>query len=257
MTDDDSPQVLDPRTAYARWAASYPPHAHNPLMQAEERAVLSLFPVDLRGRRVVDAGCGSGRYMLHALRRGAAHVVGADLSPEMLERARAELGADQVAVTPTLSGRNPPQVDLIEASIAALPLRKGCADLTVCGLTIGHLPALEPVLAELQRITRTGCSILCSDFHPLAYQRGGRREFSASGQRYAVRHTPHFIDDWRRACTALELDIVRVLELPLEPHDIRGTARFDPAALEGPVVIVFELASAASHGRHRRRRALG
>ena len=257
MTDDDSPRVLDPRAAYARWAASYPPHAHNPLMQAEERAVLSLFPVDLRGRRVVDAGCGSGRYMLHALRRGAAHVVGADLSPEMLERARAELGDDRVAVTPGYSGRNPPQVDLIQASIAALPLRNRCADLTVCGLTIGHLPALEPVLAELQRVTRTDGSILCSDFHPLAYQRGAKREFSAGGQRYAVCHTPHFIDDWRRACAALELNIVRVLERPLDACDIRGPARFDPAALEGPVVIVFELASASSHGRHRRRQAPG
>jgi malonyl-CoA O-methyltransferase len=243
MTDDDSPpQVLDPRTAYAHWAASYPPHAHNPLMQAEERAVLSLFPTDLSGCRVIDAGCGSGRYMLHALRRGAAHVVGADLSPEMLERATAELDGDQGVLTPAYSERRTPRVDLIQASIAALPLRDRCADLTICGLTIGHLPSLEPALAELQRITRAGGSILCSDFHPLAYQRGGRREFSARGQRYAVRHTPHLIEDWRRVCAALRLDIVRVLEPQLDLHDIRGTARIDSAALALPVVIVFALA---------------
>jgi malonyl-CoA O-methyltransferase len=97
--------------------------------------------------------------------------------------------------------------------------------------------------------------ILCSDFHPLAHERGWRREFSAGGQRYAVHHTPHYIDDWRRACTALGLHIVRVLEPSLDPRDINGRARFDTAALEVPVVIVLELSN--SSGGHSRSRAGG
>jgi len=80
--------TLSPTAAYALWAASYPPHAHNPLMLAEERAMLALLPADLRGRRVLDAGCGSGRYLLHALRRNARRALGVDLSAEMLARAR-------------------------------------------------------------------------------------------------------------------------------------------------------------------------
>src|SRR5215216_2160507 len=83
----DAP-TLAPAAAYALWAASYPPYAHNPLMLAEERAMLALLPSDLRGRAVLDAGCGSGRYLLHALRRGARRVVGVDLSSEMLAQAR-------------------------------------------------------------------------------------------------------------------------------------------------------------------------
>jgi malonyl-CoA O-methyltransferase len=245
MTDNNRPpRVLHPRAAYARWAASYPPRAHNPLMQAEERAVLSLFPADLRGCTVVDAGCGSGRYMLHALRRGAARVVGADLSPEMLDRARAELGGSHRAETPR-DRADAPYIELIQASIEALPLRDQCADLTVCGLTIGHLPSLEPALAELQRITRTDGRILCSDFHPLQHARGGRREFSVGGERYAVRHTPHYTDDWRGVCAALGLRIVRVLEPLLDPEDIRGLVQLDLAAVKLPVVTVFELTSAA------------
>src|SRR4029453_13508567 len=87
----DIPQMLDPAAAYALWAASYPPHAHNPLMLAEERAMLALMPADLRGRAVLDAGCGSGGYVLPALQRGARRVLGVDLSAEMLDRASAEL----------------------------------------------------------------------------------------------------------------------------------------------------------------------
>ncbi len=63
--------ILEPSAAYALWAGSYPAHAHNPVMLAEERAMLGLLPGDLRGQSVVDAGCGSGRYTRHAVERGA------------------------------------------------------------------------------------------------------------------------------------------------------------------------------------------
>src|SRR6476660_3704332 len=87
---NDTP-TLEPAAAYALWADAYPPTAHNPLMQAEERAMLALLPGDLSGARILDAGCGSGRYLLHARRRGAQQLLGVDLSAEMLARARAEL----------------------------------------------------------------------------------------------------------------------------------------------------------------------
>ena len=142
-----------------------------------------------------------------------------------------------------------PHIALIQASIEALPFRDRCADLTVCGLTIGHLPSLEPALAELQRITHTNGPIVCSDFHPLQHERGGRREFTVGGERYAVRHTPHYIEDWRRACAAVGLRIVRVLEPLLDPKDIRGPVRFDLTTVKLPVVTVFELSSASRAGR--------
>lgn len=39
---------------------------------------------DLRGKSVLDLGCGSGRYIVEALHRGASRVVGVDFAPEML-----------------------------------------------------------------------------------------------------------------------------------------------------------------------------
>ena len=36
--------MLMPAEAYALWASSYPARAHNPVMQAEERAMLALMP---------------------------------------------------------------------------------------------------------------------------------------------------------------------------------------------------------------------
>jgi SAM-dependent methyltransferase len=40
---------------------------------------------DLRGKTVLDIGCGSGPYVAEALRRGADHVTGVDPAPRMLE----------------------------------------------------------------------------------------------------------------------------------------------------------------------------
>jgi malonyl-CoA O-methyltransferase len=236
--------ILDPVEAYALWAADYAPRAHNPLMQAEERAMLALLRADLRGYAVLDAGCGSGRYVLHTLQRGARCVVGLDLSAEMLAQAQG-LGAGSWRVgeerRPPDSQLPTPNSYLIRGSIDAIPLRDRWANLTVCGLTIGHLRSLDAALAELCRVTRPGGAILCSDFHPIGQALGWRREFSVEGRRYAVRHTTHLYSRWQRACAALGLRIVNVLEPYLDPADIPPGAQFDPAALEVPVAIVFEL----------------
>ncbi|HEX5353922.1 MAG TPA: class I SAM-dependent methyltransferase [Rhodanobacteraceae bacterium] len=225
------PEILEPVEAYARWARDYPPHAHNPVMQAEERAMLALMPPDLKTHSVLDAGCGSGRYMLHALQRGAARVTGVDISPDMLERAGAELRAF----------RHGAEIELVQGNLATLPVPGAWADLTICGLALGHLEQLQPALAELKRVTRPGGMLLCSDVHPIGHALGWQRDFKAGGQHYAVRHTPHLYSHWHAACAALQLQIVRVTEPMLDPAEIPIGAHFDPRALEVPVAIVFQL----------------
>jgi malonyl-CoA O-methyltransferase len=223
--------MLPPAQAYTLWAPQYPAHAHNPVMQAEERAMLTLMPADLHGFSVLDVGCGSGRYMLHALRRGAARTIGVDLSSAMLRRAYVELTAGQFDAG----------IGLAQGSVTALPVLDGWADLTTCGLVIGHLEHLHGALRELCRATRPGGSILCSDVHPIGPALGWQRDFKHDGQRYAVRHTQHLYSHWHAACTALGLTIEDVLEPMLDPADIPADAHFDPLALDVPVALVFRL----------------
>ena len=220
--------VLAPAQAYALWAASYPAHAHNPVMLAEERAMLDLLPANLHGLSIVDAGCGSGRYMRHAIARGAARVLGVDLSDAMLARAAETLG-------------HAPHVGLMQGSLDALPLRSDVGDLTLCGLTIGHLEQLEPALGELRRVTRPGGAILCSDVHPTGHALGWLRDFKAGGRRYAARHTPHLYSHWHAACARLGLAIEHVVEPMLDAAGIPDGAHFDANALHVPVALVFRL----------------
>ena len=251
MSDgNDAAKLLDPAAGYRLWASSYPPHAHNPLMRAEERALLSLLPDNLSGKRVLDAGCGTGRYLLHALRRGARRVVGVDQSPEMLDRAIVELRArgDAVALADGSTAAaavatqdTGPRTLLLQATLTALPLPDRCSDHSICALSLGHLSALRPALAELRRVTKPGGTILCSDFHPIGHTLGWQRTFKYHGRRFAVRHVTHTADDWQQACSVAGLSIETVLEPLLDPKDIPADASFDSAARSLPVVVVYRL----------------
>jgi malonyl-CoA O-methyltransferase len=221
----NEPRELDPIEGYALWAANYPAHAHNPFMLAEERAMLALLPPSLQGLRVLDVGCGSGRYLLHARQRGAT-LLGVDQSGQMLARA-SSLG-----------------LPVTQGSVTSVPVVAGWADVVVCALTLGHIADLRGALGELARVLNDSGTLLCSDFHPIADALGWKRTFMVGDQRYAVRYTTHRYSDWHAASKAVGLCIEEVIEPQLNAADIVADQRFDPRALEVPVAIVFRMSKA-------------
>ena len=56
------------------------------------QTLLDWLPPDLSGRRVLDAGCGTGALAVECARRGA-RVVAVDLSPQLVDVARQRIGA--------------------------------------------------------------------------------------------------------------------------------------------------------------------
>ncbi len=205
-----SAPVLPSLEAYARWAASYPPHAHNALMQAEQTALLALLP-PIEGLRVLDLACGTGRYARLAQARGA-QVIGLDNSAAMLKAGALPLSA--------------------LASAEALPLATGSIDGVICALALGHLPSLAAPLAEIGRVLRPGGWALLSDFHPYMVLAGAARTFTApDGRTYAVEHYLHSWSDYVAAATAAGLLFEAAAEPTLE----------ESAVLVPPVVLIVRL----------------
>ena len=68
------------------------------------QTLLSWLPEDLRGRRVLDAGCGTGALAMEAARRGA-EVVAIDLSPSLVDLARERTQAERERVHAQSGGR--------------------------------------------------------------------------------------------------------------------------------------------------------
>lgn len=197
---------LPSTAAYALWAANYPPHAHNPLMELEQHAVSALLP-PLSDLFVLDLAGGTGRYGLLAQEQGAALVLSLDNSRDMLERN-------------PLAGR-------VCATTESLPLPASSVDVIVCGLALGHLPELGASIGEIGRVLRPHGMALISDVHPFVALNGAERTFTGTdGRAYAVEHHVHLYEDYARAAAAAGLRIDAVSE---------------PRYGQSPVVIVYRM----------------
>ena len=92
------------------------------------------------GERVLDLGCGAGRFVA-ALRDAGADPVGVELAEAALERARANVpGADLRLVEPD----------------GSLPLEHASVDLVWCSEVLEHVAETEHVLLEMRRVLRPG-----------------------------------------------------------------------------------------------------
>lgn len=98
-------------------------------------------PDELRGKWILDAGCGAGRFLDVASQTGA-EVIGVDLS------------AAVDAAAESLAGR--PNVHLIQASIFDLPLRRGVLEGAYCIGVIQHTPDPRAAMMALPGPVRAG-----------------------------------------------------------------------------------------------------
>ncbi|GAB4424761.1 MAG: class I SAM-dependent methyltransferase [Anaerolineae bacterium] len=198
-----APAPVDVLSGYALWAERYPARPHNPLMAAEQAAMLSLLPENLAGRRCLDAACGSGRYLRILRDRRAAITIGFDLSPHMLQQFTIH--------------RSPFTVHhCLQSSFLRAPLPSSSVDVITCGLSIGHTPHLPAAIAELARVLLPGGLLLYSDIHPGGVRAGWQRTFTAAdGRRFSLEHYRHTLPDHRRACEQAGLSLHSVLEPPL------------------------------------------
>jgi len=117
------------------------------------------------GDRVLDAGCGTGRALtpLRAAVGPSGVVVGADLTPAMLEAA-VRAGRDRDG-------------QLVLADVAVLPLRSESLDAVFGAGLVSHLAHPVENLRELARVVRPGGTLAL--FHPIGRSalaaRQGRR----------------------------------------------------------------------------------
>ena len=119
---------------------------------AEHADLLALLP-EVEGRRVLDLGCGAGQLAHRLATRGAADVVGADLSERMLELARAQWAH--------------PRVSYRRAAIEDLTFTPARFDLVVSVLALHYVDDYRGVMARIAAWLAPGGVVVYSIEHPL------------------------------------------------------------------------------------------
>lgn len=207
------------REAYDEWASEYPAEAHNPLMHAEEDAVI----VRLQGaamRTVLDAGAGTGRYTSILRAIGARTVISLDWSREMLARQASD--ARRVC-----------------ADARVLPFADRAFDLVNASLMAGDISNLADWLAEVARVLMPRGRVVYSDFHPGWHERGWRRTFQDRlGRTVTLPCHAHSHEAHREALAAAGLDLQSIDEVSVVPQ-LNRLNRWRPGALSPvPALVV-------------------
>lgn len=117
----------------------------------ERPAVMSEVDEDLKGKKVLDAGCSAGWYSKQLAERGAT-VTGIDISEKMIEAAKRRVGKEAEFIQHDLS--NP------------LPFEEQSFDLILSSLTLHYLEDWGPIFEEFNRILKPGGKLLFSVHHP-------------------------------------------------------------------------------------------
>jgi len=141
---------------YARMVDSAPYNAFY-----ERPAMLAIVDqMNIRNRRVLDFGCGTGWYASQLRERGAL-VTGIDASKRMLFHARARLNQQGE------SYQDVEQPAIVASNISAgLPFRSQYFDFAIAPLVLHYIREWGPPLAELRRVLVPGARFLFSTHHP-------------------------------------------------------------------------------------------
>ena len=150
----------------------------------ETPALMSLLP-DLAGCAVLDLGCGMGDHCAEYVRRGAARVVGIDISERMLAAARERNGD--------------PRVEYRRLPMEELGALEGPFDVVASSLAIHYVADYAGLAAGVFRLLRPGGVFVFSQEHPLTscFTTGERWTKGENGEKLFANISNYSVDGER------------------------------------------------------------
>jgi 2-polyprenyl-3-methyl-5-hydroxy-6-metoxy-1,4-benzoquinol methylase len=145
---------------------------------------------DLRGRRVLDAGCGEG-YNTRILARAGARMTGVDISERMIDLAR-EAERDE-----------PLGIRYVSTSYAELGAFEECEfDAVVSFMALMDGPRFDDAMKACFRVLRPGGMLAFSLMHPCFITKGSHwiRDEAGVKEKWVVSHyfdPGHWVERWR------------------------------------------------------------
>ena len=180
---------------------------------------LSLLP-DITGKRVLDAGCGPGKYAEILLAQGA-QVVGVDLSPKMIEEAIKRNGNQGEFRVYDLTK----PLDYADEEF----------DVVLCPLVLEYIYDWLPVFKEFYRVLKPSGTFVFSITHPFFdYTYFNATNYFKTEKVSAVWKgfgEPVVVESYRRSlmeCISPLLESGFILNKILEPLPVQEFEKYDP-----------------------------
>jgi ubiquinone/menaquinone biosynthesis C-methylase UbiE len=178
--------------------------------------------IDLRGRTVLDIGCGSGGITLHLARtHGPARVVGFDVEAPVLEVARGRAEKEGLA----------DKVTFVQGAPGPLPFPDGSFDVVFSKDALIHIPDKDALFADIFRLLRPGGWFAASDWligHDGEPTPEMRDYMAAEGLSFAMASPGRYLGAMRAA------GFIHVAETSRNDW-YRRVAREELARMEGPL----------------------
>lgn len=137
---------LDPQEGYARYAATY--DEQEKYWNSFEQRHLKPYVQKAEGKKVLDAGAGTGRLSIK-LHKAGADVTALDISPEMLAILKKKEGA----------------IETIEGDLENMPFEDEAFDMVFSSLALVHLKKIEPFLDECYRVLKDNGKLILVNVH--------------------------------------------------------------------------------------------
>jgi ubiquinone/menaquinone biosynthesis C-methylase UbiE len=137
---------LDPKVGYARYASDYDERER--FWNSFEQNYLLPYINLAKGKKVLDAGAGTGRIAIK-LQNGGANVTALDISPEMLAK---------------LKKKNH-HIKTVEGDMEQMPFEDESFDMVFSSLAIVHLKKVDTFLDECYRVLKNGGLLILVNIH--------------------------------------------------------------------------------------------
>jgi ubiquinone/menaquinone biosynthesis C-methylase UbiE len=180
--------------AYDLWAENYDHQPGNLMLDLDEIIFGRLLAgMDIKGKKVADIGCGTGRHWQKILQQQPAQLSGFDVSAGMLRKLQQKF----------------PQADtqlIGDNLLSNIPTHS--FDVVISTLTVAHIKDIDEAMLSWCRIIKDGGDILITDFHPDVLAMGGKRTFKHDGRHIAVRNFVHDLAHIKAVFTLSNCEVI-------------------------------------------------
>jgi len=171
--------------------------------------------VDLRGKEVLDIGCGTGILSTLVMEQGPARLSCGDISEYMLGQCRKKIIAQ---------GYSTDKVDFRPLDAESLPYDDHSFDVALSGMLLGLVPNQEKVVAETVRVLRPGGILAFSTHARECWWETSDAAFRAIPKRYTLGYR---VEYWPRKGSEIQRMLVQAGLIDVQTRNLFWQDNFD------------------------------